>query len=363
MYTVKLLCNSLFWTGIVGGFLFFLIKDFSQQNLSESVTQRESITFIMGEDSPFYSKAEKYYRYSQIDQTEYVITSCRSLLEVRNHLEENPPSNNNPWGRINIVAHSNEWNGLGIPIIPGSKRTTKDTVITAIEEDKFLPLPNNIVDAQTEIRIDGCALGKDEELLRILGEAFGGDDSQYPVVRSSRYFILYETTEKNGEIIECRKYHLDFWYAFYRPECRPPNLYLSDQLRKRYPDVDLDWQDALNRTEPRWLGDTFHYTFKVPIEWVVTYPDPNSRPDLTKEEAQQRWIEAQIELKRHLENLGIPIDSFEWRFENIDYIYDDGIKEVAIKATGKCTILCVLKALTVSASNVADKGEVRDKNT
>lgn len=319
--------------------------------------ERESVTFIMGEDSdlenPFYSKATNYYRYSQTDRTEYVVTSCHSLLKVSDYLKNNPPSNNDPWGVINIVAHSNEWSGLGVPIIPCGSRTTTESIMAAIESGKFLPLSNNIVDAQTEIRIHGCALGRDQELLTMISKAFGGHDadSQRPVVRSCRYFLFYEITQHKGQVIDCKQYMSDFWYAFYRTGYRPGDIRLSNQLHQRYPNVDMDWRDALTRTKPRWLGDSFHYTFKVPIKWVVTYPDPDYRPDLTRENDQQIWINEQAELQEYLHNFGIPIDCFEWRFKNIDYTYDDGTKEAAIEAAGNCAVLCVLKVLTVPDSN------------
>jgi len=319
--------------------------------------ERESIAFIMGEDSNpenlFYAKATDYYRYSQTDRTEYVITSCRSLVEVRNYLKNNPPSNNHPWGVINIVAHSNEWSGLGVPIIPGGKRTTTESLMAAIESGRFLALANNIVDAQTEIRIHGCALGRDQELLTTVSKAFGGDDIdlQRPVVRSCRYFLFYETTRHKGQLVGCKQYMSDFWYAFYRTGYRPGDIRLSNQLRQRYPEVDMDWRDALTRTKPRWLGDSFHYTFRVPIKWIVTYPDPDSRPDLTKKGDQQAWINEQTELQQYLDDFGIPIDCFRWRFKNIDYTYDDGPKEAAIRAVGNCTVLCVLKVLTVPDLN------------
>jgi hypothetical protein len=157
----------------------------------------------------------------------------------------------------------------------------------------------------------------------MIGKAFsgGGQNLQCPMVRSSEYFLLYETIWHKGQIVDCKRYISDFWYAFYSPDSRPGDIQLANQLRQRYPNVDIDWCDALTRTKPRWLGDSFHYTFKLPIKWVVTYPDSSSRPNLIKKEDQESWINEQVELQKYLNSFGIPIDCFKWRFKNIDYTY------------------------------------------
>jgi hypothetical protein len=66
---------------------------------------RESITFILGEDSDannrYYEEASHYYAQALEDKTAHVVTSCRSLLEVRDYLEKNGPRNRFPRGLIN----------------------------------------------------------------------------------------------------------------------------------------------------------------------------------------------------------------------------------------------------------------------
>jgi len=130
---------------------------------------REGITFILGEDrerdNPFYAEAETYYRHSFKDRTEHLITTCRSMQEVREYLVSYPPSNHRPWGLINLVSHGNQWIGLSVRLIPGGKRTSESSIRKALGEDLFLPLPDSIIDNHSTIYVHGCAVGKNIELL------------------------------------------------------------------------------------------------------------------------------------------------------------------------------------------------------
>ncbi len=48
---------------------------------------RERITFILGEDreadNRYYAEATNYYTHNKKGRTEYLVTTCRSLLEVK----------------------------------------------------------------------------------------------------------------------------------------------------------------------------------------------------------------------------------------------------------------------------------------
>jgi hypothetical protein len=314
--------------------------------------QRESITFIMGEDkdtdNPYYTEALNYYRHNPEAETDYIITSCRSLVAVRNYLEQYPPENGQAWGLVNIILHSNEWSGLGVPVQTGERRASVNSLKRAVSNGDFACLENEIVDAQTEIVLHGCALGKNREMLETVSMAFGGihPKDQRPIVRSSRFFVFYESLKHNGIPQECNRYLAQSWYAFYKLGYRPGDIRLSRQLQERYPDANINWRDALSRTSPRYAGEAYHYTFNVPIIWTVTYADESERPDLNSKAAQEAWLSSQDELQEAIQNFGIPKDKFNWVFRNIDYTFEDGVTEPAIKAVGYSTILCVLKTLT-----------------
>ncbi len=308
-----------------------------------TATERENITFILGEDkSPeenYYASATEFYRTHPTEGTEKIITTCRSILEVRNYLAAYFQPGQLPWGKINLVVHGNEWSGLGVATLPGGKRTTISTLEAAMEGNALQPLPDHIADVCTEIHIHGCAVGKNIYLLQMIGKAFGA--SQPLPVKSSVHFVRYEPSEKNPSI--SHRSQLESWHAFYPKTYRPSDDKLIAQLKKRYPTVKIDWQDALSRTQPRHQKDIYHHTFNMPIVWTVAYADKNSLPNLEKWKVQKKWLHEQEELLDLLKDYKMPLENFQWTFLNVSHELEDGTKVPAIKAIGLCTVLTVLK--------------------
>jgi len=313
-------------------------------------SKRPNVTFIMGEDNGkqnfYYTEAESYYRLNEAQEDGALVTHCRSLEEVQQYLVEHQSKKGQPWGRINMVLHSNEWSGLGVPLYAQGPRATASSIVAAIEEEELLPLSPTIVDEETELILYGCGLGRNEMALEAIAYVFGVPGHE-PIVRSTRYFVYYESQRYQGRPVSSQKYLADYWYAFYKTGYRPGDIKLSRQLKERYAHENVDWRDALTRTEPRWLGDTYHHTFRVPIVWWVTYPDEKERPDLSTPAAQEEWLAKQDELQDVIADYNIPEAYFNWTFRATTYESADGTKEPAIKAIGFSTILCVLQALTI----------------
>ncbi len=129
---------------------------------------RESITFILGKDQqveiPFYEEAFYYFANHPYDQTEFIITSCNSLLDVRNYLASFPTRNALPWSTINIVLSPNEVSSLSVPIFPqGTKSTIKNLAMTA-NQNEFPSLSSNQIDQWTSLYIHGAEVKKDSKL-------------------------------------------------------------------------------------------------------------------------------------------------------------------------------------------------------
>ena len=309
--------------------------------LTGPVEDRESITFILSRgdeaEPDYFSQAENYYRHHPTEHTEQVISQCHSLLEVRDYLATHQPANRMPWGRVNLVVHGNEWSGLGIPVLPEGRRTTADVLLAAVESGNFRPLPEYLADACTELQVHGCAVGKDTELLHAISKAFGGQGER-PAVVSPPYFINYQSGKGTPE-----KKLLEPWYAFYPKTYRPDDGTLVNQLQHRYPDACIDWQDALTRTKPSSTDEIYHYTFDVPILWIVPYPDEASLPALEKWKDQKAWLNEQSELLDLLKSYDMERNLFQWTFLKIKHRLDDGREVPAIKAIGLCTVLTVLR--------------------
>lgn len=305
-------------------------------------TARQDITFLLGKDkdqnNPYFKQASRYYRQHPEDQTEFVIDTCQSLLAVRNYLSEHAPSNGRPWGKINLVFHSNEWTGMGVPTLPGGKRTTEASLANAIGQGAFPPLDKDVVDACTEMVFHGCAFGRNEGLVTALRAAFIPDEAE-TTISASPYFVIFDE-QRNGYP---KRYLADYWYTFYRTGNRPADSLLVNQLKRKYPDVEVDWAAALQRQQASYGEEAFHYTFKVPIVWTVTYSSAVDRPSIKTWKEQRRWLDQQDEMQEIFEKYQIPENQFSWYLRYIDHEFEDGSKEPGIKAVGFCTVLCVLQ--------------------
>ena len=309
---------------------------------------RESITFILGEDSdennPFYAEATNYYLYNQEAKTDRFVTDCRSILEVQEYLEKHKPENNMPWGLINLVSHGNQWLGLSVKVTPNSNRASADRIIEYIENDSLIHLSETVIDKNTEIFIHACGVGNNERILKAISEAFSCGTNK-PKVKASKLFEFYTSLTKDGLITESERYYAEAKFIVYKMGSKPENTVITNMLNKKYPNSDIDFSDAISREAPRYTGDTYHYTFEVPVKWVIPYPDSASYPDLSTKERQQEWIAKQEEITDILKQLDIPQDQFNWWFREVNVKNEDGTSSPAVWIKGYCTILCVIKPL------------------
>jgi hypothetical protein len=309
---------------------------------------RESITFILGEDTKqtrrFYELSEQYYRYDSTDRTDRIVTSLRSLIEVRDYLEKNPPANGQPWGLVNIVVHSNQWAGMNVSIVPNGQRTTAQALADALDQGEFQPLPDSLMDAFSEIHVQGCALGKDKMLLRLLAQAFGGDDQQHPTVRSSKKFSYFQadSTQSSGYLHGLA----DSWFVFLKPGTWPSYEEVAARFKALYPKVKVNWGDALTRQSPRFSGDAFSYKMRIPFRWTVVYPEDATFPKLDTLDQKMAWLRSQKELRAHLKHIGLSLNQFYWQVDPSFYQMGDGTDLPAVVARGKCKVVSVIRALT-----------------
>ncbi len=307
----------------------------------------ESITFIMGEDKQagnhYYTNALEYYRYVPEVMTEYVVTTCRSLYEIREHLECHAPAKGKQWGLINIVVHSNEWTGMETSVMPGGPRANRELLDTHTGNLDFLPLNDSLVNQGTTIVIHGCALGNDRPFLELISTAFGGRDGRKPKVISSKYFVMYnDGVDGRKANRSLARYYFVHHPAFYRPD----DSVLAASFTARYPGASMAWEAILKREQPRFPGDPYCHTFRVPVKWVVTYSGESELPDLEKYTAQQEWLEKQPELLHVVRELGMKKNDFMWTFTLRSLTFEDGMTEPAVQALGLCNIVCALQTIT-----------------
>lgn len=318
-------------------------------------TERESITFILGEDEkgrkPYYALAFDYYKTDKFARTEYITDTCRSLLSVRDYLRDNPPGNGRPWGLVNLITHGNEWYGMSVSVAPGSKRSTTERISEFVKEGNFEPLPDDLIDDSTEIFLHGCGLGNDQGLLKIVAEAFGGDDKK-PLVRAAKLKEYYSSVRNSDKILSSQLFYAQTWDVYYQFKDRPDDDVLKKELENKFPDEKIDWGAALGCSNPVAPGDLFHYTINVPVYYLVQYDSKDSIPDLSTETKKLKWISAQKGLVKLIAKSKIPIEKFKWTTKRI-YVADKNNKnKPAVHITGWCTVLCVVKPM-ISVKNKA----------
>ncbi len=309
--------------------------------------ERESITFILGEDTEtgnrYYSEAANYYRFNEEHKTDNLVTHCRSLLELKDYLEDFPPQNGLPWGRINVVVHSNEWSDLGVTVLPEGERASVNSLQAATNSGEFVAPVDGLLDQESELMIYGCGLGRNQELLNELKTTFGGEGAQ-PVVKSSKFFISYKSDKmENGRPYNCKRYMTEYWYAHHPSFHRPSDTKLIKQLEGTYGTTDMNWSDALSRTLPRFEGDSYHYTFRIPLVWYVAYENAADRPSVEEKSEKLAFVHSQPELLQAIKDYGFEVNDFRWSARNASVENEDGSKSPAIKVIGQCTIVCILR--------------------
>jgi len=138
---------------------------------------RQDYVFIMGVDTrdTFYRDAEGFFRAHR--PKAIIVTGKRNLADVLRHVADKISA---PIGNLYIVSHANEDGTLMF----GLKPRDPDSKLNATELRAALHPTNGSsalaqvgppqVDQYTVVRIKGCDLGRNGEMLELLDEVFGG---------------------------------------------------------------------------------------------------------------------------------------------------------------------------------------------
>ena len=141
---------------------------------------RQDFVFIMGQDpagggNPFFTMALRFYR-SHLPAATFV-TSVRSLAELLTFVASNVTA---PIGNLYIVSHANEDGTLSFGLNGAdtdghlSVQELRAAVMPAAGTSSSLASVATQIDAQTRVRIKGCDLGRTQEMIELIDQAFGG---------------------------------------------------------------------------------------------------------------------------------------------------------------------------------------------
>lgn len=140
---------------------------------------RKKYVFIMGADkgrgNPFYAEALRYFRAHEPTAT--FVTDQRSLAGVLAWLGSQVKE---PIGDLYLVSHGNEDGTLAFGLDSGDKdghltvRELRGALHPAGGGTSALPGVGAVIDAATTIHIKGCDIGRTQEMVELIDEAFGG---------------------------------------------------------------------------------------------------------------------------------------------------------------------------------------------
>ncbi len=316
--------------------------------INDSIT-RTSITFILGSDdehrdNPYYSLANHYYRINPSEKTEIVVDTIRSLLEIRNYLENHRPKNGLPWGRINLVSHGNEFIDLSVKVVPNGNRTSVESLQQAFKENIFKPLDTAIIDSISLIHLHACGIGNNQPLLNALAKAFGCEYNRAPL-KASKVFEYYAYTSNNRNPQSIRHYYAKVWYAFFNPEYEIEPDTLITQLQKRYPAAKMNWREAIARKYQQNPSQVYHIILGVPVVWDDVYESEEKRPILGIDEDHLHWLGRQKGYYRLIRKTKVPEQYFDVKFLEVTLRSVNGKVHYSLRVKAKANIMCLIKPL------------------
>lgn len=302
-----------------------IVEANSESVVKENVETRNPIVFITGFDKGednFYTNARAYFK----EQNFEIIEDQYSLEEIIYWLNNNETEN--PYGEIHIVNKSNPYKGMTLETVVNGEKVTAETLRKNITKGT-LPVLQESVNANSKIIFHANGLGENKELLKTFKDAFCADE--LPNVVASPYYSIFD-----GEFT--KHYLAQPYYVFYPTANSPGKVDLSKEIARKYPEEkDIDWYEALNNSEERFVGEAYTTQFTIPVKFDLDYHNSDDEmPIFESQEEIMDFIEQQETLYFEIEQLKIPIEKYRWTYT---------IKNSALIIKGKTTGLVVLKPL------------------
>jgi hypothetical protein len=293
---------------------------------STEIVYRKPIVFIAGIDKGddcYYSKARTYFK-----EKEYqIIEDQYSLEEIITWLNKN--ESEYPFGDIHIVNKGNPYKGLSLETIIKGEKLTTETLRKNITQGK-IPKLKKVVAANSKVILHADGLADNKELMKTIKDAFVTDSPTNVV--ASQYYTIF-----GGKFSE--HYLAKPFYVFYPTANSPGKTDLSKEIAKKYSEEkDIDWYNALNNEEERYIGEAYTTQFSIPVKYQLDFHNSDEEmPKLTSQDEVMDYIEQNEEIYTEFLKLGIDLEKFRWRWT---------VKNSFLTIKGKTTGLCVLKPLT-----------------
>lgn len=294
-------------------------------NLEKEVLTRSPLVFITGYDKgyeTYYNNARSFFKEKQYN----IVEDQYSIEEIINWLNSNETET--PYGEIHIVNKSNLFKGMTLETIINGEKVTTETLRKNITKGT-LPILKQSVNGNSKIIFHANGLGENKDLMNTLKDAFCAD--KLPSVVASPYYSIFD-----GEFT--KHYLAKPHYIFYPTAYSPGKVDLSKEIASKYPsEKDIDWLDALNNKEERYVGEAYTTQFTIPLKFELDYHNSDDEVPTFENQAEIiDFIEQQEALYYEIEQLNIPIEKFRWSYQ---------LKNSTLIIKGKTTGLVVLQPL------------------
>ncbi|MCH2195826.1 hypothetical protein [Kordia sp.] len=314
---MKKICFLLFWCCSVSAFA-------GTDTALEKNKQPQPLVFIAGfdeGDNTYYTNAKNYF----INQYYQVVEETQSLAEIlvwlRLHYDANV------YGDIHIVSHSNPWRGLAMKTNRKSERITSATLEDALKLKEIVPLATNFLQKDTKIIFHSCGLGANAALLKSLKKAFTFDDKIQ--LYASEFFNVF-----GGKYAE--HYLAKTYYGYYPTAHSPGPRALAIEFKKKYPNVQADWETVLKTRAEQLPGELYTYRFNIPVEWEFEFEAKEDIPNFNNKQEIIDWISEDETLLNTIKEFNIPIEKFRWLTK---------VRGNTLFIKGKTTVLCVMQPI------------------
>lgn len=167
---------------------------------------RENVTFLLADDNPghaFFAAARDYYA-ARADETGTLVTSARSLADVREFLQRSPLRGAAPWGTVRLVAHGSQWQGLRVPVFARGELAGVQVLERVLAQREFPLLDASVLDHDSRLVVESCGLGQRTAWLRLFGRLFTAD-ARTPVEANPGYVRFRRLRDASGDMQAVRE--------------------------------------------------------------------------------------------------------------------------------------------------------------
>jgi len=280
------------------------------------------ITGIDGKNDAFYTNARTFFNNKNYE----IIDNQYSVEEIMNWLNTN--ENGSEYGEIHIVNKSNPFQGMNLETTIHGEKVTENSLNKKIVAHA-LPKSQNGISSKTKIIFHANGVGENEDLVANLKTVFSAEET--PKILASKYTSIFNSPFSNHHLAKA-------YYVFYPTAKSPGKTDLSKEIAKKYPgEKEIDWFDALNNEEERYVGEAYTTNYNVPVNFELDYTlSDNEVPVLKNKSEIINFILQEQDLVSKMEAINIPLDKFRWKAT---------INKNTLKIKGITTVLCVLKPI------------------